>query len=222
MDIFLFVLSYLIQLIASAILLYRIWNVRSVHGLSVDTQWCLLSSTISRCIWTFKTRIVEDSLWFTIVAVFEILASTIAATYLVHSFRCLRHTTTRVTPTPLSAVILIPLALLVASIVNPGKWFNFSSQILVAFTMFVEAIALVPQLWLVRKIGDIEALTSHYIGLLVIARVVRMLFWVFMLFDGQWFLCLFLADLLHTGLSADYLYLWIRKLRHGGRLVYSL
>jgi ER lumen protein retaining receptor len=95
-------------------------------------------------------------------------------------------------------------------------------QVLVAFTMYLEAAALIPQLWLVRKMEDVEALTSNYVGILIIARAVRMIFWVIMFFDGQKFICLFTADVLHTALSADYLYLWVRKLRHGGRLIYSL
>ena len=222
MDIFLFVLSYVTQLVASGILLYRIWSVHSVDGLTVDTQWCLLCSTISRCIWTLNTRIVEENKLFALLAVVELLSSLGAAGALVYSFQKFRHTFTRSVPKLLSAVILLPSALLIAYLVNPGKWFTFSTQVLVAFTMYAEAVALVPQLWLVQKIGDVEALTSHYIGLLVIARAVRMLFWLFMILDGQWFLCLFLADLLHTALSADYMYLWIRKLRHGGRLIYSL
>jgi ER lumen protein retaining receptor len=164
----------------------------------------------------------ESGSLFAILAVIELAASVAAAVCLVHLFRKLSHTTTMGSPGALSAFTLIPSAFLVASVINPGEWLSFTAQVLVAFTMYVEAVALVPQLYLIRKMDDVEALTSHYIALLVIARVLRMLFWLVMFSQGQWFICLFVADLLHTAMSADYLYLWIKKLRHGGRLVYSL
>jgi ER lumen protein retaining receptor len=222
MDIFLFVLSYVIQLIASSLLVYRIWSVRSVNGLSLDTQICFLLSGISRVIWTMNTRIVESNALFAVLAVLELISSVSTTAVIVHLFRKFRHTTTQTVPAAMSAYVLIPLAMLVAFLVNPGKYFSFTAQTLVAYTMYVEALALVPQLWIVRKLADVETLTSHYIGLLVISRFVRMLFWLYMFSDGQWFLCLCIADLFHTILSADYFYLWVKKLRHGGRLVYSL
>jgi ER lumen protein retaining receptor len=222
MDIVIFVLSYLVQLVASCILLHRVQSVKSIYGLSLDSQICLLIATLSRCVWTVKTRIVETNVVLTSVAAFELMASLVSAVFLVRLFSNLRHTTTQACPTILSASVLVPFALTLAFLFNPGSWFNITAQVFVAFTMYLEAVALIPQLWLVRRMDDVEALTSHYVGILIIARAVRMMFWVVMFFDGQSFMCLFTADLLHTALSADYLYLWIRKLRHGGRLVYSL
>jgi len=222
MDIQIFVLSYIIQLVASGILLHRIQTVKSIYGLSVDSQICLLLATLSRCVWTLNTRIMETNFLLTIFAAFELLASCLAAIWLVGSFFKLRHTTTQQCPKFLSARVIAPITLLLAVLINPGNWLNMTVQVLVAFTMYLEAAALIPQLWLVRKMEDVEALTSNYVGILIIARAVRMIFWVIMFFDGQKFICLFTADVLHTALSADYLYLWVRKLRHGGRLIYSL
>lgn len=222
MDIFIFVLSYLIQLSASGILLHRINKVKSIYGLSFDSQICLLLATLSRCVWTLKTRIVQTNVMFTFIAALELLASTVAAVWLVRLFFNLQHTTTQQCPRILSAKVLVPVTTVLAFLVNPGNWFSFSVQVLVAFSMYMEAAALIPQLWLVRRMDDVEALTSHYVGILIISRAVRMIFWVVMFFDDQHFFCLFTADIVHTALSADYLYLWIRKLRHGGRLVYSL
>jgi len=222
MDIFLFVLGYFIQLSASALLFHRISTVRSIYGLSVDTQICFLASSVSRLVWTMNTRIYEANSIFVLLASLEILLSVVAAVGLVYNFMKLKHTTTTAVPIYLTYPLIVPLSLFLGFVVNPSDWFSFNSQTLVAFTMYVEAIALVPQLWLIRKMDDVEALTSHYIGLLVIARAVRMIFWIHLFLDGDEFLCLFLADVFHTALSADYLYLWIKKLRHGGRLVYTL
>ena len=222
MDLLLFVLGYLIQVIASAVLVYKVVSVRSIYGLSLDTQLCYFFATLSRCVWTMNTRILDSHPALAVIAILELAMSVFFTVILVYLFRDLAHTTTQQVPTHLSALVILPSVFILGIIVNPASWLGFNSQSLVAFTMYAEAVALIPQLWLIRKMDDVEALTSHYIGLLVVARAVRMIFWLVLLIDGETFLCLFLADVFHTALSADYLYLWIRKLRHGGRLVYAL
>jgi len=95
-------------------------------------------------------------------------------------------------------------------------------QFLVAFTMYMEAMSLLPQLWLMRKMHEVEPLTSHYVGLLVIARIIRMIFWGKLFILGEHFTQLLIADMFHFLFSADYLWLWLRKLRTGGRLIMSV
>ena len=152
----------------------------------------------------------------------EIVLSMFCAIVFVYQFKRLSHTTTQRVPRKLSSLAMIPCAFTFALVCHPGTWLTISSQVLVSFTMYAEAVALLPQLWLIRKMDDVETLTSHYIGLLVIARAVRAVFWMVLFAQGQRFLSLILADVIHTALSTDYLYLWVRKLRHGGRLVYSV
>lgn len=49
-----------------------------------------------------------------------------------------------------------------------------------------------------------------------------MVFWGVLFYIGEHFLQLFVADLVHTVFTADYMYLWFRKLKSGGRLIYSI
>jgi len=215
MEIFLFILGYYVHLLASGLLLYKIYKHKSIYGLSVDTQACYLLAAFARCIWVMETRLVE-----TTFAYLELMLSTIAAIGL--AFLCYQfyHTTTKHSVYFLRVYITAPTAMVLAFLFHPGDdW--FSMQILVAFTMYMEAFGLLPQLWLMRKMHDVEPLTSHYVGLIVVARFVRMLFWMKMTFLGEHFLQLLLSDVLHTVLSADYMYLWFRKLKNGGRLIYS-
>lgn len=78
-------------------------------------------------------------------------------------------------------------------------------QILVAFTMYVEALGLIPQLYLMNKMYDIEPITSNYVAMLVVARLCRMVFWGVLFYQGEHFLQLFIADCLHALFAADYL-----------------
>merc|ERR1711924_398298 len=69
---------------------------------------------------------------------------------------------------------------------------------------------------LMRKMHEVEPLTSHYVGLLVVARIIRMMFWVKLFVLGEHFVQLLIADMVHALFSADYLWLWLKKLKSGG------
>lgn len=215
MEVFLFIMGYYIHFGASCLLLYKIYKHKSIYGLSVDTQAAYFLAVVARCIWVLETRLVE-----TYFAYLELALSTAAAaglTFLCYQFY---HTTSKHSTPFLRVYATAPVALILAFFFHPGDdW--WSMQILVSYTMFQEAMGLLPQLWLMRKMHEVEPLTSHYVGLIVVARFVRMLFWVKMYFLGEHFLQLLFADILHTLFSADYMYLWFKKLKYGGRLVYS-
>ncbi|PFH35985.1 putative ER-retrevial receptor Ter1p [Besnoitia besnoiti] len=201
MEVWLFILGYLIHFVASCVLVYKVQQQRTVYGLSIDTQLCFLAATLSRCVWYLDTRLVET--W---LAYLELLCSTVISVVLTYYLWSYRHTNTKNVWTPCKAAVIIPVSMLTAFFIHPGRhWWTV--QILVAFSIYTEAI---------------EPLTSHYVGLLVLSRVVRLFFWVTLYFQGEHFLGLFLADLLHSVLAADYFVMWCRKLRHGGALIYKI
>jgi len=107
-------------------------------------------------------------------------------------------------------------------VANVGRCVWTLETRLVAFTMYLEALGMIPQLWLMRKTTYVEPLTSHYVLLIVVSRLCRMIFWGVLFFRGEHFLQLFLFDLMHTVCAADYVYLWVKKLRTGGKLVYAI
>lgn len=215
-DVLLFILGYLVQCCAACLLFYKIHAQKSIYGLSIDTQICFAIANVSRCIWTLETRLIENS-----VAYVEIVASTIISFALWFYCYKFRHTTTNNPPWFMTTPIMCAVAGVAAFFFHPSdNW--ISMQILVAFTMYLEALALVPQLYLMKKMLDVEPITSHYVGLLVCSRVIRMCFWGRLFWLGEHFLQLFVADILHTLCAADYLYLWVRKLKSGGRLIYQI
>lgn len=215
MEIFLFILGYYVQLGASALLFMKIYKHKSIYGLSVDTQAAYLLSVICRCIWVMETRLVE-----TYFAYLELMISTVASCGLAYLCYQLYHTTIKHSIWWLRIYVTAPTAFVLAFFFHPGDdW--FSMQILVAFTMYIEALGLLPQLWLMKNMHEVEPLTSHYVGLIVCGRFIRMCFWIKMYFLGEHFLQLLFADICHTLFSAEYMYLWFRKLKNGGKLIYS-
>lgn len=213
MEILLFIVGYLIQNVAFLLLLRKIYKHKSVYGLAIDTQIILLASTISRCVWSFETRLVETT-W----AYIELISSTLLCLYLCYIVFKNRHTTIKQAWWPLRYYVTLPLTMVLAILFHPGSK-RWSIQILVAFTMYSEAVALLPQLYLMRYMNTIETFTSHYVGLLVVSRAVRLLFWIQLFIQGEHFFGLLFADAFHSILSADYLYLWCKKLRKGGQLI---
>lgn len=216
MDIFLFVLGYLIQLTAATILFHKIYTQRNIYGLSIDTQICFLIANVARCVWTLETRLIE-----TMLAYLELLCSTGMSMVIV--YLCVKYSdaTNLLPPVYLQWYGMVPMAGALCIFFHPGdEWFTL--QCLVAFTMYIEAMGMLPQLWIMRKIYYIEPVTSHYVGLLVLARLARMIFWGVLFFRGEHFLQLFMADILHSICSADYMYLWFKKLSQGGKLIYAI
>lgn len=215
METWLFILGYLIQLCGSLMLFWKIWRKRSVYGLSSDTQYCFGLSTLSRAIWSLETRLVSTRLAY--VELFLSVSVSLVLCWAVYRFR---HTTTKEALWYLRTQVLAPTAFFLAFFWHPGKDV-ISMQILVAFTMYVECLALLPQLYLMRRMIEIEPLTSHYVAAVGMSRAVRLLFWLVMYRQRELFWGLFFADLIHSILAADYMFLWFRKLRTGGTLIYQ-
>jgi hypothetical protein len=85
--------------------------------------------------------------------------------------RCREHDSFRV-------VFLIGPALLLALVFNPE--FSFF-EILWAFSIYLEALAILPQLFLLQRTGEVETLTSHYIFALGGYRAFYLLNWIYRL-----------------------------------------
>ena len=219
MDIHLFVLGYYIQLLASGALLLRVTLSKSVAGISFDSQALLLISALARLIWVYWTRLVQTR--FMAVLVYAELGLSIASSVFLIRSMFKSGSLRRPAEKLLRYESLTMICMFLSLLVNPGnKWVTM--QILVAFSIYVEAAVLFPQLHTLRKTEVVETLTSHFLGLLILARFVRMIFWGYLFFQGQKFLGLFAADVIHTVLSADFFYLWFRKLRYGEQINYQV
>lgn len=55
---------------------------------------------------------------------------------------------------------------------DPFEW-------LWAFSIYLEAVAIIPQLFMLQKIGQCENLTSHYVALLGLYRVLYIVNWIY-------------------------------------------
>lgn len=70
-----------------------------------------------------------------------------------------------------------------------------------------------------RKTREIEVKTGRYITLLGASRFFRMLFWIKMFIEGEHWLYLIMADLIHTCLLADFIYIFLKSKKTKGLII---
>lgn len=85
-------------------------------------------------------------------------------------------------------------------------------QILWTFSIYLESVAILPQLFLVSKTGEAESITSHYLFALGSYRALYLLNWVYRYFaEAHYDLIVIFAGAVQTILYCDFFYLYITK-----------
>ena len=104
--------------------------------------------------------------------------------------------------------VLVAGCFILSMIFHPGSKGEYflTFQMFVSFTMFVEAVALIPQLVHLSQNRDPEGLTSQYLYSLGGSRAVRFFFWMAMISNNDSFWYLMLADFVHTILLVGFFY----------------
>ncbi|CAK9290874.1 unnamed protein product [Gordionus sp. m RMFG-2023] len=197
------------HLLAIIILLVKIWKTRSCSGISGKSQ--LLFAL------TYTTRYVD--LFLTYVSVYNstmkviFLVASYATIYLIYfKFKATydrNHDTFRIES------LIIP-SLVLAILINH----DFSLlEILWTFSIYLESVAILPQLFMVSKTGEAETITSHYLFALGSYRALYILNWIYRYhFEGYRDLIAIVAGCVQTILYCDFFYLYITKVLKGKNL----
>lgn len=93
-------------------------------------------------------------------------------------------------------------------------------EIFWAFSVFLEAVAILPQLFLLQKTGEVENITSHYIFCLGAYRALYICNWVFRYLTerraNQWLA--WSCGMVQTALYADFFYYYYISRKQGKKL----
>ncbi|KAH0626476.1 hypothetical protein JD844_001470 [Phrynosoma platyrhinos] len=85
-------------------------------------------------------------------------------------------------------------------------------EILWTFSIYLESVAILPQLFMVSKTGEAETITSHYLFALGVYRALYLFNWIWRYqFEGFFDLIAIVAGLVQTILYCDFFYLYITK-----------
>jgi len=197
------------HLLAIIILLLKIWKTRSCAGISGRSQ------VLFACV--FLTRYLDlvtnfISLYNTAMKIF-FLVSSLGTVYLMYvKFKATydsNHDTFRI------EFLLIPCTAL-ALLLNH----EFSvMEILWTFSIYLESVAILPQLFMVSKTGEAESITSHYLFALGSYRALYIFNWVYRYYgEGFYDIIAIVAGCVQTILYCDFFYLYITKVLKGKKL----
>jgi len=110
--------------------------------------------------------------------------------------------------------ICVPTAIALSVIFHPGffeEGFDFPSM-MIACGNYLEAIALIPQIQKVKNQRCISRKLSIFIVLLVISRVCRIMFWIFLIWtEGGFFFTIILSDFIYIALVADLIWEFVKN-----------
>ncbi|MEE6513509.1 hypothetical protein FKM82_021193 [Ascaphus truei] len=190
------------HLAAIIILLLKIWKSRSCAGISGKSQ--LLFAMV------FTTRYLDlltayISFYNSSMKVIYIACS-YATVYLIYmKFKATydgNHDTFRV------EFLVVPVGGL-SVLVNH----DFSPlEILWTFSIYLESVAILPQLFMISKTGEAETITTHYLFFLGLYRTLYLFNWIWRYsFEGFFDLIAIVAGVVQTILYCDFFYLYFTK-----------
>ncbi|VDK33241.1 unnamed protein product [Taenia asiatica] len=199
------------HLLAIILLLVKMWKTRSCAGLSGKTQ--LMFALV------FTTRYLDLFLYFVSTYNTFMKIAFIILSYLTCYFMFFKFKTTYNKGDDNFQVLylLIPaavLALLVNHHLTP-------IEVLWTFSIYLEAVAILPQLYMITKTGEAETITAHYLFALGSYRALYIVNWIYRYVNEDTYeLIAIVAGSIQTILYVDFFYLYVT--RGASRLFVSL
>ncbi|XP_076301899.1 ER lumen protein-retaining receptor [Lasioglossum baleicum] len=202
-------LGDLSHILAIIILLLKIWKTRSCAGISGKSQILFAIVYTMRYLDLLTTYI---SAYNTFMKIIFIVTSYATVFLMYMKFKATydhNHDTFRI------EFLLLP-TLVLALLINH----EFSAvEVLWSFSIYLESVAILPQLFLVSKTGEAESITSHYLFALGSYRGLYLLNWLYRYYaEDHYDLIAIVAGLVQTVLYCDFFYLYITKVLKGKKL----
>jgi len=227
---FFLTLSGLIQMFGFFLIALRIQNTQSVSGLSLHTQICYAISFFSRfcSVLRHEGYLPYDSSGDVIYRIGEFLALVLAL-YVIFMIAVKYKTSYNWDLDRINFAFLVPPAFILACLIHPGLNNSYFADIAWTFSLYLESVAMFPQLYMFfKRGGEVEAFTSHFVASQGIARLFALVFWLFSfselneytgniwsLFKGYVGYFVMLFQILQVVLFSDFLYEYYKSLRRG-------
>ncbi|KAG6811051.1 hypothetical protein H0H92_009175 [Tricholoma furcatifolium] len=101
-----------------------------------------------------------------------------------------------------------------------GLIFNYGfrvTEILWSFSIFLESVAILPQLFMLQRTGEAETITTHYLAALGVYRALYIPNWIYRYFteEGNIDPIAVTAGIVQTGLYLDFFYVYFTKVLQG-------
>ncbi|ORX68980.1 ER lumen protein retaining receptor [Linderina pennispora] len=169
------------------ILIARIHQTRSCAGISLKTQALYFLVFVTRYLDLFTSFV---SIYNTLMKLFFLALDTFRVEY-----------------------VLVGAALF--ALVFPHKYKVV--EILWSFSIYLEAVAIMPQLFMMTRTGEADNITSHYIFALGGYRALYIVNWIYRYYSEDKYsdYIAWVAGIVQTGLYADFFYVYFTRVLKG-------
>ncbi|KAL1985577.1 hypothetical protein VTN96DRAFT_7797 [Rasamsonia emersonii] len=189
------------------ILLHKMKSSSSCSGLSFKSQALYLIVFVTRYLdlfWTFT-----DSAYNTIFKILFIGSSTYTIYLMLNDYK----------PThdpnldTFKVQYLLGFSALLA-ILFPERY--SISEILWTFSIWLESVAILPQLFMLQRTGEADTITTHYLFALGLYRALYIPNWIYRYFTENYFHPIpVIAGIIQTVLYSDFFYIYYTKVMKG-------
>lgn len=209
MNIFRF-LGDLAHLVARGILLQLIESTKSVHGLLLKTQVLYMA--------VFLTRYLD--LLYLYVSLYNTLMKITYIATLVYTVYLIRD---KYRGSIREHVDTFPVQYLLGGLAVLALLFNYGyhpTELLWSFSLWLECTAILPQLFVLQRLGLAEALTAHYIFALGLYRALYLPNWAYRWFvEGRFDKLAVFAGVVQTLIYLDFFYIYYTKVFKGKKFL---
>lgn len=197
------------HLLAILLLLAKIWKTRSCAGISGKSQILFAIVYTTRYLDLFTSFV---SFYNSIMKIVFLLGSYGTLYLMFYKFKPTydhNHDSFRIIYLILPAFLLSLVITHVYTVL----------EILWTYSIYLEAVAIMPQLFMVSRTGEAETITSHYLFALGSYRALYILNWIYRYYTENFLdLIVIIAGIVQTILYCDFFYLYITKVLKGKRL----
>lgn len=194
------------HVVAIIILLAKIWRSRSCAGISGKSQILFALVFTTRYLDLFTTYI---SPYNTIMKVMFLVLS-YATVYLIYG---------RFKSTYASEHDTFRMEYLLVPVIGLSFLENYAFtplEILWTFSIYLEAVAIMPQLFMITNTGEAESITTHYLFFLGLYRTLYLANWVWRYHTENFFdQIAVVSGVVQTFFYCDFFYLYITKVLRG-------
>jgi len=188
------------------ILLHKIQVTRSCRGISFKTQALYVAVFVARYLDLFFRFV---SFYNSVMKLFFIGSSVYILYLMKYKYR----------PTHDPSIDTFKVEYLVGPCVIFALIFNYKfivSEILWSFSIWLEAVAILPQLFMLQRTGEAETITTHYLAALGAYRALYIPNWIYRYFaEGLVDPIAVTAGIVQTGLYLDFFYVYFTKVLQG-------
>lgn len=205
-------LADLTHIASILILIQTIKKTSSISGISIKTQ--VLYALVFVCRYLDLLTFHYKSFYLTVMKIFFI-SSSVYTVYLLSTFKQKNPIAYQemITADAFKVQYLLAPCLVLAFVFNHG--FDFLS-LNKSFSMWLESVSIMPQLFMLSKSGKATALTTHYIFALGLYRALYIPNWIWRYFyEDRFDKLAFVTGFVQTLVYSDFFYIYYKKIVKG-------